>query len=245
LFDYTGKGSLDPARAAANILAFTKSTRLSLDEDLMQKIEAWPQEKIDEELRYMAKTIPSSWEFVHYSFLLDGVTRAFTAQLCRTRTASFAEKTLRVLDVSEGFGWEYGVGPTIADDPLRSDLYSHAMKSTADSYKLLIQHGAKIEDARGVLPLNIKTRICVSMNMRTFVELVRKRSSSRTQGEYRDVLEAMKTAVKAKHDWIGLFLERDFDNAANELNHLLLEVSIPAEQKTHMIKLIDIMREQS
>jgi hypothetical protein len=51
--------------------------------------------------------------------------------------------------------------------------------------------------------------------------------------------------VKAKHSWIDLFLERDFDNAANELNHLLLEVSIPDEKRTHAVKLLDIMREQS
>lgn len=253
LIEYTGSGWQDPAARAADILIFTKNTRLTMSPALLDDIALWPWRKKLEELKYMARTIPSSWEFVDYTFMIEGVTRAFTHQLVRTRTASFAQQTMRVLNVSDGPGWGYLAGPTIDQTQVgtpigeltREEIYQGAMNCIDGTYKLLIQNGAAIEDARGILPTNILTNIVMKCNMRAFVEMVRKRSSSRTQGEYRDVLEGMKAAVKAKHSWIELFLERDFDNAANELNHLLLEVSIPDEKRTHAVKLLDIMREQS
>lgn len=245
LIEYTGSGWQDPAARAADILIFTKNTRLTMSPDGLEEISNWPWMKKMAELEYMSKTIPSSFEFVDYTFMIEGVTRAFTHQLVRTRTASFAQQTMRVLNVSDGPGWSYHTGPSIHEGDFSNDIYMSTMNTIDIHYKKLIARGVNIEDARGILPTNILTNIVMKCNMRTFVELVRKRSSSRTQGEYRDVLEAMKTAVKAKHFWIELFLERDFDNAANELNHLLLEVSIPDEKRTHAVKLLDIMREQS
>ena len=49
----------------------------------------------------MANTIPSSWEFVDYTFLVTGVSRAYTHQQVRTRAASYAQQTMRVLNMGE------------------------------------------------------------------------------------------------------------------------------------------------
>ena len=103
LIDCTGFGTADPARYAAERLVFTKQTRLEMRPGLLAEIEAWPDERIEQELDYMANTIPSSWEFVTYTFLITDVTRAFTHQFVRTRTASYAQQTMRVLNVN---GWE-------------------------------------------------------------------------------------------------------------------------------------------
>jgi len=61
---------------AAELLLFTKSTRLSMSPGLLDEIRAWPQEKKLAELECMANTIPSSWEFVDYVFMVEGVSRA-------------------------------------------------------------------------------------------------------------------------------------------------------------------------
>jgi flavin-dependent thymidylate synthase len=201
----------------------------------------------------MANTIPSSWEFVDFTFLISGVTRAFTHQLVRTRTASFAQQTMRVLDVSEGRGWDYGTGPTIDDDPTEKDptgsrgqIYDTAMADIDDAYKELISLGAKIEDARGVLPTNILTNIVVKMNMRTFCEMSRKRASSRTQGEYRAVIDEMRLVVCEALPWTTIFLERSFDRAASELEKEIVQLQgISDEKRTQLIKLIDQMRMQA
>jgi thymidylate synthase (FAD) len=256
LIDHTGKGSPDPDYAV-NILLFTKNTRLEMSPSLLDEVAVWPAEKKTKELEYMANTIPSSWEFVDYTFMIEGVTRAFTHQFVRTRTASYAQQTMRVLDVSEGPGWDYLAGPTIgpvmgdedacgkaAGDPVaaRNFLYHNVMSVIAGAYRRLIKDGAAIEDARGILPTNIKTNIVAKMNMRTFVEMARKRSSPRTQGEYRDVLEAMKEAVRAVHPWIGLFIDRDFDTVSQEFYDEILASDLPQEGKTKLIKFIDQLR---
>ena len=77
---------------AIDLLLFTKSTRLQLTPGLMDEIRSWPEERKLNELRYMAKTVPSSWEFVDLIFSIEDVTRAFTHQLVRTRTASYAQQ---------------------------------------------------------------------------------------------------------------------------------------------------------
>lgn len=242
LIDFTGKDTSNPARYAENILVFVKNTRLSMNEDFLSEVSGWSDEKIKTELEYASHTIPSAWEMIHYTFLIDGVTRAFTAQLCRTRTASFAEKTLRIVDISAGF--DYATGPTIAESEKRASVYHKSMADIAEAYKALIGDGAKVEDARGVLPLNVKTRICMSLNLRTFCEMVYKRSSPRVQGEYRAVLEAMKRRVLEVHPFVKLFIDRTFDRAAADLDKEINELPISDEQKVHLRKLVDQLRQK-
>lgn len=245
LIEYTGKGQPDPSRYAATMLLFTKNTRLNMTPDAFDSTYNWTEEKRMAELKYMANTIPSSWEFVDYTFLVQGVTRAFTHQLVRTRTASYAQQTMRVLNVSQGTGWDYLTGPSILVDHERHAIYDKAMTNIDHAYKSLIAHGAAVEDARGVLPTNIKTNIVVKMNMRTLVEMVRKRRGSRTQGEYREFLEAMGTAVRSVHPWIDLFIERDFDKAADDLEEEIKHLGLGYDKTMELIKLLDQMRIQS
>lgn len=256
LIDFTGKGHTDPAHYAAALLAFTKNTRLNMTAGGLNDFLSKSKEDLDKELSYMANTIPSSWEFVDYTFMIEGVTRAFTHQFVRTRTASFAQQTMRVLDVSTGPGWDYLAGPTIvpleelknkhleADKLKRSDAFHTTMDFIAKAYKEMIENGAAIEDARGVLPTNILTNIVAKMNMRTFVEMARKRSSSRTQGEYRDVLEQMKVSVREVHPWIDFFIDRDIDRAIADLEYLLNK-KLEGDDRINAVKLLDQMRAQS
>ncbi len=245
LIDYTGYGTPNPANHAASVLLFTKSTRLTMSPGLLEGIKAIPKMEKEVELGYMANTIPSSWEFVHYTFMIEGVTRGFTHQFVRSRTCSFAQQTMRVLNVE---GWEYGTGPTISTTPSFKKTYSKAMNNIAEAYIELLTQGAAIEDARGILPTNILTNICMSCNLRTFVELVHKRSSPRVQGEYREVLEAMKEAVIAVHPWVSLFVERTFDKAAKDLDEeidtLFINEKIDSGIKIKLMKLVDQLRQK-
>lgn len=244
LIDYTGAGSPNPARYAAERLVFTKQTRLNMNADQMARVEAMTDKELNKELEYMANTIPSSWEFVTYSFLINGVTRAFTHQFVRTRTGSYAQQTMRVLDVD---GWEYLTGPSIEQGGKSNKLYVGTMDTIDSAYRELIKRGVKIEDARGILPTNILTNIVAKFDLRTFADTQRKRASSRTQGEYRDVVDAMRAEVLRVHPWAAMFLERTFDKAAAELEAAVSSLSddlkkISDSRKTELIKLIDQMR---
>lgn len=241
IIDHTGKGRPDAVHYAAAVLLFTKNTRLQMSPGLFDEIMAWSPEKVHTELGYMANTIPSSWEFIHFTFLIEDVTRAFTHQLVRTRTASFAQQTMRVLNVG---GWKYATGPSVARRPYLKARYDAAMKFIANTYDHIVEEGAEIEDARGVLPTNILTNIVMSCSLRTLCELVRKRSSPRTQGEYREVLEAMKDRAFAALPWSALFFSRDFDHAASDLDREISEIS-DQDKRIRMIKLVDQLRANS
>jgi flavin-dependent thymidylate synthase len=254
LIDYTGSGHEDPADYAATVLIFTKSTRLEMKPGLFDEISNWDSARKLAELKYMANTIPSSWEFVDYTFMVEDVTRAFTHQFVRSRQFSFAQQTMRVLNVS---GWKYGTGPSIEigqwdeateEEKKAYEIWAEEMENIAKAYDRLIELGVPVEDARGLLPTNIFTNIVAKCNMRTFVELVRKRSSPRTQDEYRRVLDAMKDEVRKVHPWITLFVERDFDRAANDLCNeikVLSETGLSKDVATRLIKYVDQMRGQS
>ncbi|MEE8263232.1 MAG: FAD-dependent thymidylate synthase [Gammaproteobacteria bacterium] len=247
LVDYTGCGAEEPSDHAACLLIFAKNTRLEMKAGSLAEIKSWSSRKKLEELERIANTTPESWEHIKYSFLVTGVTRAFSHQFVRSRTFSFSPQTMRVLNVK---GWEYATGPTIeANDQLKQQ-YDFAMRCVAETYDSLIAEGAwpgcgrpkaAIEDARGILPTNILMNIMATGDLRTVVELVRKRSSPRAQGEYREVLDGMKECMIGVHPWVELFIDRTFDRAAQELD---TEIgTLPdADQRARMIKLVDQLR---
>ena len=92
LIDFTGRGRSDEEWYAADLLIFTKATRLEMRPELYDVIHGWSKQRTMEELEYMAKTIRSSWEFVDLTFLVSGITRACAQQMTRTRTASLPDQ---------------------------------------------------------------------------------------------------------------------------------------------------------
>lgn len=251
LIDYTGNGMASPGEYAAAKLIFAKSTRLKMSAGLFESIQkqvhednAWALKELD----YIANTIPSSWEMVDMTFMVETVTRAFTHQFVRSRHLSFAQQAMRVLDMSDGNGWTADVGPTIKADKIGASgqpankMWDMAIKTIAWTYKELIAAGCDVQDARGILPTNIQTNIMAKMNMRSFVELVNKRSTSRVQDEYLEVIQQMKTQAMAVYPWLSLFLSRKKDVAMKELDQMIRASKLSTEDKVAMIKKIDIIR---
>lgn len=238
LFDYTGAGSPDPAKHAATVLIFTKSTRLEMSPNGFQEISEWTDDRRMAEIEYMANTIPSSHEFCRYSFLIRGVTRAFTHQLVRTRNASYAQQAMRIVDMT---GFDYLTPPEIQSSEYGSDVYGMAMNAIEKAYAVLIENGIKAEDARGILPTNILTNICMSIDLRNLCDLIRKRSSLRVQDEYRSVVEAMKAAVLKAHPFARAFLDRGPDRAASDLQMFLRKCLDDHDLKA-AIKMLDQVR---
>lgn len=191
---------------ADKLLVYTKSTRLTQGEDTRTKIDSMSKEALLEELAYMAGTIPSSWEFVDYVFEIQDVTRAFTHQFVRTRTGSYAQQTMRMLE-KQDFG--YSVPETVRLNLEAKEEYELCMEEIQNTYDKLLSLGIPAEDARGVLPTNIHTNIIAKFNLRTIAEMAKSRTGSRTQSEYRDVFDQMAQAVLEVHPWAKVFLFPD------------------------------------
>lgn len=228
---------------AADLLLFTKSTRLNMTPGLMDEIRQWPEEKKLAELRYMADTIPSSWEFVDYVFLVERVSRAYTHQQVRTRAASYAQQTMRVLDMGE---FEYVFSKRVNDNPMAVSVVEEVLTTIKSGYRRLTAMGLPNEDARGILPTNIATNIVCKFNLRTMAELARSRTGGRTQGEYQTVVNAMIDRVLEVHPWADVFL-------APKGRDYFAEIEAFAEReyggnllkKGELLKIVDKMRKEA
>lgn len=225
---------------AAELLIFTKSTRLTMSPGLMDEIRAWPEEKKLAELEYMANTIPSSWEFVDYVFMIEGVSRAFTHQFVRSRNASYAQQTMRVLNMGE---FDYVMTDRVKADVRARGLVDILNENIKSVYRQLIELGLPVEDARGVLPTNIATNICAKFNLRAFVDLAKSRTGGRTQNEYQQVVNAMCDAVLKVHPWAEKFMfQQGRDYFAEIEKFAEEEYGGDLLKKGRLLKIVDKMR---
>lgn len=184
---------------ALETLIYTKNTRLkqawSFDEIFLMG----PEFK-EQELAYMRGTIQSSWEFVDYIFDIQGVTRAFTHQLVRSRTGSYAQESQRTVNVASS-----PVVNTCKDEHFNN--FEDAAVQVMAEYGELIDNGCPPEDARGLLPTNISTSIIAKFNLRSLADMAKLRLCYRTQGEYRKVFQAMIDEVFKVHPWAKDFIK--------------------------------------
>lgn len=184
---------------ADRLLVFSRHTRLDMTPDSFDEVMKMSQEQIDKELSAVFGTIASSWEFVNYVFLITDVTRAFTHQFVRHRHGSYAQQSMRTVNMSEVF--DYVSTGKCKDDSEISIAYAKGMQDIKDSYIAMIKKGAKVEDARGILPTNITTNIMAMFNLRSLSEIIGERQCIRVQGEFREVVDKMKQEVVAVHPW--------------------------------------------
>lgn len=128
-------------------------------------------------------------EYIDLHFMIEGVTRAFTHQLVRQRTAVYSQESLRFA-VKENAALEVVMPPSIAalkdDDPKRI-VWDTAVANMSNAYNSLINTGIPAEDARGLLPTNIATRIHYKTNLRGLTEHAGFRLCSQAQYEWKQV----------------------------------------------------------
>src|SRR6266487_1832567 len=108
-------------------------------------------------LNNAAKSLSAPLEFIDLHFYFEGVTRSFTHQLVRQRTAVYVQESMRFA-VKENAAHEVVMPPSIAvleiDDQMRVIWTDHVAR-TAWVYNALVNGGIPAEDARGCLPINI------------------------------------------------------------------------------------------
>lgn len=239
LIDYTGIGRTDQQWHAADVMIFTKQTRLNLSAGLMAEVKSWSEERKRQELDYMAKTIKSSWEFVDLTFLISGVSRAVAQQITRTRNASYAMQSMRVTDASE---FEVVINPKLTAE--QRMVFRNSVEFTKHQYARLVKSGAPLEDARGVLPLNTECNLVCKYNFRSFTDLIKARKSLRAQGEYYEIAHAMEQLVKEAWPWSEPFFVSDADLAIKTLEAIAKELGITTGRGHgwEIAKAIDLLR---
>lgn len=157
----------------------------------------------DEERRYylaeMQKTkLKAPLESVNVHFMIEGVTRSFTHQMVRQRTAVYAQESLRFA-VKDGIDEEVALPPSLrglpADHPQRL-LWQQTVNRIDDAYSALVDSGVPAEDARGLLPHNITTRLNYATNLRNLLDHAGNRLCTQAQFEWRMVWVRMIEAMR-------------------------------------------------
>lgn len=123
-------------------------------------------------------------EAVDLHFFIEGVTRSFTHQMVRQRTAVYAQESMRFA-VKEQIAAR--PGPGIYNNRTTRQLWESQMKNTWDKYNALIANGVPAEDARGILPHDTLTRLHYKTNLRNLLEHAGNRLCTQAQFEWRIV----------------------------------------------------------
>ncbi|MBQ7953938.1 MAG: FAD-dependent thymidylate synthase [Clostridia bacterium] len=151
----------------------------------------------------------SPTEHVTFTFGIEGVSRALLAQITRHRIASYSVKSQRY--VTEG-QFQYIVPPAIKDDEVASKKYIETMEYLQKQYddiaeilkKKYVDGGMAekaaeklaIEDARFVLPNACETKIVMTFNARSLMNMFHHRCCERAQWEIRAMADEMLKLVK-------------------------------------------------
>lgn len=158
----------------------------------------------DDRRHYLAQImkthLKAPFELIDFHFMLEGVTRSFTHQMVRQRTAVFMQESLRFA-VKQGVADEVALPPSLANTTAEwrgmvdQDMLSQEEKmrrgwdQTLDiierNYEQLIGMGMPAEDARGLLPHNVGTRLNYKTDLRNLVGHAGNRLCTQAQFEWR------------------------------------------------------------
>ena len=153
-------------------------------------------------------------EHISFTFAIEGVSRAFLAQITRHRLASYSVQSQRYVKKDQ---FEYILPPEIAKNDEAKQLYLETMASLEETYRKLAAmltqqqlanipdptpeqrkaaEKTAIEDARFVLPNACDTKMVVTMNARSLLNFFRLRCCNRAQWEIREVARQMLMLVR-------------------------------------------------
>jgi flavin-dependent thymidylate synthase len=133
--------------------------------------------------------LKAPWELVDFHFMIEGVTRSFTHQMVRQRTAVFMQESLRFA-VKENLDAETPLPPSLIglkDDDPKVKMWRRAINNAQDHYEALVGSGVPAEDARGLLPHQTTTRLHYKTNLRNLYEHAGNRLCTQAQFEWRAV----------------------------------------------------------
>lgn len=159
----------------------------------------------EERIEYFAQIqrtkLKAPFEFVKFHFMIEGVTRAFTHQMVRQRTAVYAQESLRfAVPTGDDRDLPVGLPPSLSGlsetDPARLE-WKYAVEAIEGAYSNLVNvHRIPAEDARGLLPTNVLTRLHYSTDLRALLDHAGNRLCTQAQFEWRLVFSRIIEAIR-------------------------------------------------
>lgn len=138
----------------------------------------------------------------HYNITVRFIcNRGFTHELVRHRLAAYSQESTRYCNYNKDkFGSEITVIKPfeINKDTKEYDLWKEAMQNAEKSYMAMIENGSKPENARGVLPIDIKTEIVITTNLREWKHIFKLRTSKAAHPSMRELMIPLLKEFKEK-----------------------------------------------
>jgi flavin-dependent thymidylate synthase len=174
-----------------------------------------------EALTEVQKThLKAPMESIELMFVIEGVTRSFTHQMVRQRTAVYAQESMRFAVKEEAWtditslppslagtkpfgGTDTSYAPSANKRQRMRDAWDDAIMQAEAAYKYLISEGMPAEDARGLAPHAMTTRLVYKTNLRNLMEHAGNRLCTQAQFEWRIVLMGIVKAIRNYVPTIG------------------------------------------
>jgi flavin-dependent thymidylate synthase len=177
-----------------------------------ERREAW-------EAATVSKLSETPLEWIQWSINFENVSRGFTHQLVRTRLATYAQESQR-FGVKDNIGDAVKLPPSLAGtlpwheferemvaegvDPginaskeqMWRRQWDDVLDAIAITYGSLVDSGMPAEDARGLLPTNMLTRVHMRVDMKTLLNLAGMRLCTQAQFEWRAVFAELAKAIR-------------------------------------------------
>ena len=126
--------------------------------------------------------------------------RAIANELVRHRHAGYSQASTRYMNFTkERFGAEI----TVIDNPYLDSVahgeWVRAMETCEETYyRMIMEDGYKAQDARGVLPLDLKTTLIMSANYREWRHIFKLRTDKAAHPQMRDLMIALLFKLKGR-----------------------------------------------
>ena len=150
-------------------------------------------------LQQIMKThLKAPLEAVKLHFFIEGVTRSFTHQMVRQRTAVYAQESMRFA-VKEDMADELSLPPSLAALPKKHPTrqkWDEAARAVSEAYNFLVANGIPAEDARGLAPHATTTRLHYVTDLRNLAEHAGNRLCTQAQFEWRLVFMGIVEAIR-------------------------------------------------
>ena len=192
--------------------------------DMYEDIENIPEDK---KLKLVKGCIESGHhsvlEHAYFTFAIEGISRACSHQLVRTRIASYSQQSQRYVEIKENQDELYEAFNENYDSTSYKDskIFKILDKYFVDAdnfrnvngyyyalynYLEAIKMGEPAQDARRFLPNATKTNIVMSLNLRSFMHLCNERLCTRAQSEIRQLVKEMVKEVVKDEEWLKPYL---------------------------------------
>lgn len=148
-------------------------------------------------------------EAAQFHFQIEGVTRSITHQMVRSRASFFAQESLRFAvpegDWAEEIPLPAWLAGTRGDQALGAEtdpgeyarnMWDEHMRNAQRTYQGLIDQGMPAEEARGILPHDMPTRIHWVLDLRTLLTEAGKRTCTQAQFPWRIIFAGIAKVLR-------------------------------------------------